>query len=207
MDYNFGPSHNRSFLSRAKGFYSNLTPKARAIIGIILLFLVFKYFTRDTSNDLNNNNIQQQQQQHQGVGSTPGAPDSVGANVNELVKDEEIIKTPIHYLGIRKPFFDPNTLNFYNFENGGNMMLHRNEDHVRLVAEKPNSVGYLFSRYPIPVGDADAFQIEVSFRIHGQQTRSAIIGDGMALWISDRPLNQGSVFGMSSEYRGLGFRW
>ncbi|GMF07523.1 unnamed protein product [Ambrosiozyma monospora] len=26
----------------------------------------------------------------------------------------------------------------------------------------------------------------------------------MALWISDRPLNQGSVFGMSSEYRGLG---
>ncbi|GAV27265.1 hypothetical protein PMKS-000729 [Pichia membranifaciens] len=91
-----------------------------------------------------------------------------------------------------------------HYKNGGNMLLSRNSDHIRLVKDSPKNSGHLFSRVPISQDDLSAFEVELEFQITGDQEKISLIGDGMAIWFTDEQLNQGDVFGMQSNFNGLG---
>ncbi|KAG7854877.1 hypothetical protein KL939_004626 [Ogataea angusta] len=124
-------------------------------------------------------------------------------DVQSLIQEHEIRRENVQYLSLRPPFVNSATLAMINYDNGGNMVMKKDSDYVRLVPERPNSVGYVFSRLPVSLQDADSFEAVVDFKIHGQQTRISLIGDGMAFWLTSQPLSQGDMFGMQNDYRGL----
>ncbi|KAG7755345.1 hypothetical protein KL947_004191 [Ogataea haglerorum] len=124
-------------------------------------------------------------------------------DVQSLIQEREIRRENIRYLNFGRPFVNPATLALINYDNGGNMVMKKDSDYVRLVSERPNSVGYVFSRLPVSLQDADSFEAIVDFKIHGQQTRISLIGDGMAFWLTSQPLSQGDMFGMQNDYHGL----
>ncbi|KAH3666761.1 hypothetical protein OGAPHI_003210 [Ogataea philodendri] len=167
---------------KVRRFLASTGPKTRLVAFIVFVFFALRYF----------------------AGSKPVVvSESEPNDVQDLIDENEIRREKIQYLNFAQPFLNPATLSLVNYENGGNMVMKKDAEYVRLVPEQPNSVGYVFSRLPISLKEAGAFEAVVDFRIHGEQNRMSLIGDGMAFWLTSEPLSQGNLFGMQSNYHGL----
>ncbi|CDK29033.1 unnamed protein product [Kuraishia capsulata CBS 1993] len=118
--------------------------------------------------------------------------------------DYEVKRSEVAYLALKPPFFNPSTLSLFNYQNGGNMMINRKDNKVRLVRDSPHQVGYLTSNLPIGVSSGKAFELNAEFSVNGPVVRNGLYGDGMAIWLSETPLEQGDVFGLRDGTRGLG---
>ncbi|ODV86942.1 hypothetical protein CANARDRAFT_27287 [[Candida] arabinofermentans NRRL YB-2248] len=198
MDIGYGyGGRPHTFAGRVKMVNSKLNNKTRALVGLVILFFIYKVlFSSSSSKDdevLLNNTSE----------DAPTEEESFAEEVQDLMEENNIEKELIRYLTLQKPYVDPQTLSLYNYESGGNMIFGQKSEYIRLVSEKPNSVGYIFSRMPISLSDSGSFEIEFEFRIHGEQTRSSLIGDGVGVWLTSNPLEQGDLFGMQSDYHGL----
>lgn len=101
------------------------------------------------------------------------------------------------------PLLDANA-QYPNYENGGNMLLSRKGDYIRLINDNTERNGFITSRTPISNDDLNAIEIELKFKIHGEQRRVSLIGDGLAIWLTAQPIETGDVFGASSAWDGLG---
>ncbi|QPG74298.1 hypothetical protein FOA43_001624 [Brettanomyces nanus] len=192
MDLNYSRSRN-SPLGKVKHFYARLTIRAKVLLGCLFLFVFYRQFLRSFSTS------------DQGLNDKISESEHISSiSLDDSTKDQKISMISLTYMNLEDPFMNPSTLQFYNYINGGNMQLERNADYIRLVADRPSAVGYVVSRNSISEEDSSALQIELDFRLHGSQNKPDLIGDGMALWITESPLNRGDVFGMQSDYKGLG---
>lgn len=184
--------------------YARLTPKGKVVFGIIGLFILYLVFPRwlwwggesespesGSADYLTRSNS-----------ASPVASDQFHTLSDLLNLSPKVNGIALNYLSL-PPLLNSNN-QFPNYKNGGNMLLSRTSDHVRLVRDQPKQSGYLFSNIPISVDDLSAFEVELEFRIHGEQEKLGLIGDGMAIWLTTEPLQQGDVFGMQGAFNGLG---
>ncbi|CAN6622463.1 hypothetical protein TRVA0_009S00386 [Trichomonascus vanleenenianus] len=98
---------------------------------------------------------------------------------------------------IAKPYIDKGTFSSRNYHFGGDVII-KNDEHVRLTADRPDQRGWFFSKNPLLL---DSFQIDFEFKIHGQG--GAIYGDGMAFWILNEQPAEGPVFGIKDNFDGF----
>ncbi|KIH90613.1 lectin, mannose-binding protein 2 [Sporothrix brasiliensis 5110] len=84
---------------------------------------------------------------------------------------------------------------WYDF--GGDTVI-RTDQYIRLTADRPSQMGWIFSRVPLT---ATNWQIEVEFKIHGTNT---LFGDGFAMWLTKERGQPGPVFGSVDKFEGLG---
>ena len=59
----------------------------------------------------------------------------------------------------------------------------------------------MFSKWPL---HAESFEMELTFHIHNEQVKHGLVGDGLAIWILDKPSDIGDVFGVQNKFKGLG---
>ena len=71
------------------------------------------------------------------------------------------------------------------------------DEYVRLTSGNPHQAGSLWTQYPI---DAELFEMELTFHITGPE----LMGDGMAIWLTNGPSPIGDVFGARNYFTGLG---
>ncbi|GMF49645.1 unnamed protein product [[Candida] boidinii] len=119
-------------------------------------------------------------------------------------QNEKLLRNSLNYLKLEEPFVNQNDLSVYNYDNGGNMFINQHDKKISLVTDDPHKIGYIFSNNAMTTKDSEAFEIEIDFSIHGQQLKTGLIGDGLAIWLTDKHLQRGDVFGMQSDYNGLG---
>lgn len=84
---------------------------------------------------------------------------------------------------------------WYDF--GGDTVV-RTDQYIRLTADRPSQMGWIFSRVPLT---ATNWQIEVEFKIHG---KNSLFGDGFAMWLTKERGQPGPVFGSVDKFEGLG---
>lgn len=200
MDISGGPYGKPTLLQQAKRIYGRLTTKGKIVFAIIGLIFLYLIFPRWNSFD-NNVDVDGFSQSHARISTQV---DKTNYNtVSDLLNFSPGTNiVGLQYLSL-PPFLNAKN-EFDHYINGGNMLLSRTADNVRLVRDKPKQIGYLFSRSSISVEDLSAIEATVEFKIHGEQEKQGIIGDGMALWFTSEQLTQGDVFGMQSNYNGLG---
>lgn len=184
MDINYGKT---SLPAKAKRWYQRKSTKAKAAIWAVSILLVYYFFIRNSATD----DVEPVQKDE----SDSSTEDTSNSQVKDIT---------LSYLSMQEPFIDQTTLKFYNYINGGNMQLEKNAEYIRLTEEKPHRVGYLFAENAISHQDTSALEINIEFKLHGEQKKSALIGDGMAIWLTDKQLARGDVFGMQSDFNGLG---
>lgn len=110
-----------------------------------------------------------------------------------------ITRVPLPHSLLNAPFLVPGLVNLNQWSSRGQTLV-RNNDFVRLVADRPAMVGLVFTNDPLP---AKSFEILLSFHIYSNPKR-ALVGDGMALWLLDSPPATGEVFGIQNKFNGLG---
>ncbi|VUG19949.1 DEBR0S6_04060g1_1 [Brettanomyces bruxellensis] len=191
IDYSHG-SPKRGYFTYAKTGINRLSKKVKLLLLGIIIFILYWIFIRRADKGLEKGNALFQ-----------GTSNQFDPNQSSIT-DEKISRIHLNYLDLKKPFVDLSTLKFNNYVNGGNMQIERDSDHVCLVPDRSSALGYLFSKSFISESDSSALEVELDFRIHGHEKRSNLIGDGMALWFTDSQLHQGDVFGVQSDYKGLG---
>lgn len=82
---------------------------------------------------------------------------------------------------------------------GGDAIV-RTDKYVRLTADRPSRMGYIWSRVPLT---ATNWEIEIEFQIHGTASGN-LHGDGMAMWLIRERAKPGPVFGSKDKFEGLG---
>ncbi|OAA58582.1 lectin family integral membrane [Niveomyces insectorum RCEF 264] len=110
--------------------------------------------------------------------------------------DSEIKSIGLRTHSLGQPYLDSDMQSRW-YEYGGDTVI-RTDQYIRLTADRPSQMGWLFSRVPLT---ATNWQIEVEFKIHGQNT---LYGDGFAMWLTKERGQQGPVFGSVDKFEGLG---
>lgn len=123
--------------------------------------------------------------------------------LNAIIQDREkdvvhVRKVLLNQQELAKPYIDSSTLRLANWNFNGHYTVQ--EDFVRLVQDKPQQAGSIFSKMPI---QAESFEMELTFHIHSKNG-GKIVGDGMAIWFRDAPSPIGDVFGAQNFFKGLG---
>lgn len=202
MEYQTGGTP--SFLHKLRRIYSRLTPKGKIVFGVIGLivfyFLLPSWSSSSSKNviDISDDNLVSNNNDITRISSNEFH------TLSDLLNNSpQVSKVNLNYLSL-PPFLDSSN-KFPHYKNGGNMLLSRNSDYVRLTKDIPRQNGNLFSHSTISTEDLSAIEIEVDFKIHGEQLKSSMIGDGMAIWLTTEQLKSGDVFGMQSDFNGLGF--
>lgn len=191
MDISIGSYGKPSAAQRARHVWSRLTMRARALLAVFALLLL--YFCWPFSGS--------------GSGAHTGADSDIGsasvATTSELLNNPSLFnKITLSYLFL-PPYLGGNN-QYPNYANGGNMLLSAKSPFVRLTADKTERHGYLTSRSTISHKDLSAIEIEIDFKIHGKQERVSLIGDGMAVWLTSDTVQSGDVFGVSGKWDGMG---
>ncbi|KAI8870516.1 hypothetical protein GQ42DRAFT_167091 [Ramicandelaber brevisporus] len=70
---------------------------------------------------------------------------------------------------------------------------------VRLTVDQKHRQGYIWSKEPLP---NDTWRVEFDMQVSGHG--SYLFGDGMAMWATTDRAKQGSVFGSTDYFNGLG---
>lgn len=182
-------------MQQARRIYGRLTGKGKVVLAIIALIILYLIFPSWGGNDDNDEPTKQM--------SFPGFEKRQYNTVSDLLNNSPSV-SPIELQYLNLPPFLNNKNEFDHYVNGGNMLLSRSADYVRLVRDQPRQNGYLFSKATISANDLSAIEATIEFKIHGEQEKQGVIGDGMALWFTTEQLQQGDVFGMQSNYNGLG---
>lgn len=210
MDINVGRSRPGT-MRKMMHLYARLTSKGKIVLGCLLVLVLYLLMPRSggsSKTDLTSSG-------DDGFFETDSSDGS--AEMDEFVLSRDKFKTlsdilnyspkvtqiSLNYLSL-PPFLDSSN-KFPHYTNGGNMLFNRNVDYVRLVKDSPKNVGYLFSKIPISTDDLSGIEIEVDFKIHGEQSKINLIGDGMAIWLTTEQLKMGEVFGMQEDFNGVGF--
>lgn len=191
MDLNYS-SHKSSLLDNIKYKFSRLSKKVKITILCVSVLLFYWVFLRSSKSEPiidKSSNLR------------PNNNNKYGSAANG---DAGISKIDLSYMNLKEPFLDLSTLRYKNYINGGSVIAERDSDHVVIVPDSPSVAGYLYSRNSISIEDSSALEIMLDFRLHGSQRRPNLIGDGMAVWLTDEQLKGGEVFGMQSDYQGLG---
>jgi mannose-binding lectin 2 len=204
MDINVGHG-GTSYIQKTKRLYSRLTFKGKivfGIIGLIILYFILPNFS-SSKDVIDNNNSNSKLDFHSRSRTINSVPNNQIHTLSDLLHySPKVNSVSLSYLSL-PPLVDSHN-RFPHYKNGGNMLLSRNANYVRLVKDQPKQSGHLFSHIPISPDDLSAIEFEISFKIHGEQERLNLIGDGMAIWLTTEQLNQGDVFGMQSNFNGLG---
>jgi mannose-binding lectin 2 len=137
----------------------------------------------------------------------PGAP-STGAFTSEEINDllsgsnteSDVEKIPIEHQSLEPPYVDESKGYTNDWKIHGDVIVNKNE-YVRLTSDVKDQSGLIFNKNSF---DTQGFQIDFSFNIHGHASGNALKGDGMALFLTDKPLREGPVFGAEDRFNGLG---
>ncbi|ODV95460.1 hypothetical protein PACTADRAFT_50179 [Pachysolen tannophilus NRRL Y-2460] len=174
--------------------------RLQVALGVFGVFVVYFLFFRSSSDSLLSSS------------SSSSLKDSYSnEELNEILKGDtysdqnefEIKRVELSNINLVKPFMHPNTLELINFVNKGQVLI--NQDKIRLVSDKPNQIGSIFSKNPISKSQTSSFELELEFSMNGKAVRNGLYGDGLALWLTENPLNlDGEVFGASNFFKGLG---
>lgn len=198
MDIGGGPYGKPTFLQKVKRIYNRLTTKGKIVFAVIGLLFFYLFFPSWSSSETASDGFTQGHSKN-----TADFDNSQFNTVSDLLNlSPGISPVQLQYLSI-PPFLTAKN-EIENFINGGSMLLSRSADYVRLVRDIPKQTGFLFSRATISPDDLSAIEATVEFKIHGAQEKQGIIGDGMAIWFTTEQLSQGDVFGVRSDYNGLG---
>ncbi|RCK67273.1 VIP36-like protein [Candida viswanathii] len=125
--------------------------------------------------------------------------------INTLLQNKEshivsLNKKELIEQTITKPYLDESRFHVRNWDLHGNTLV-RNNEFIRLTANSPHQASNMFSKWPI---HADSFEMELTFHIHNDQAKHGLVGDGLAIWILDKPSDIGDVFGIQNKFKGLG---
>lgn len=198
MDSSWGPYGKPTLAQKARRIYGRLTTKGKvvfAVIGLLFLYLIFPSWG---SSKIENDGFTQSHSR-----DTGDFDNNQYNTVSDLLNlSPGVSPVQLQYLSI-PPFLNSKN-EIENYINGGSMLLSRSANYVRLVRDIPKQTGFLFSRLTISPDDLSAIEATVEFKIHGAQEKQGIIGDGMAIWFTTEQLSQGDVFGVQSNYNGLG---
>lgn len=123
--------------------------------------------------------------------------------INDLLSgansESDIEKVPVEALDLKHPFVDETKRYEDNWRVYGDAFV--DGDHLRITSEVRDQSGLIFNKN----GFSDlGFQVDFSFHIHGSAKGSGLKGDGMAMFITDKPLHEGPVFGAEDRFNGLG---
>ncbi|KAG0681889.1 hypothetical protein C6P40_003807 [Pichia californica] len=202
MDISIGGS-GPSFAQKARRVYGRLTPKGRLVFGIIAVifiwFLLPSWSSKKNNDDGDYYNVKDDSKDKY---STSVSRDQFHTLSDLLHKSPKVRPVSLSYLSL--PPYLNSANQFQHYINGGNMLLSKLAEEVKLVKDSPKNSGYLFSKNLISQDDISAFEVELSFQITGEQEKISLIGDGMAIWLTTEQLKQGDVFGMQSNFNGLG---
>lgn len=190
-----------TYFQKARRIYARLTLKGKIVFGIIgLLFLYLILPSWSTiSSDYDPNDNQSSSLPSHGTTISRSQLNTLSDLLNYSPKVNPIT---LSYLSL-PPFLNSQNI-FPHYKNGGNMLLSRTAEYVRLVQDAPKQSGNLFSHVAISTDDLSAIEVEVEFKLFGNQEKTNLIGDGMAIWLTTEQLNQGDVFGMQDKFNGLG---
>jgi len=97
-------------------------------------------------------------------------------------------------LSLAPPYFAE--LSYWN--TGGTTQI--TEDFLRLTADRQHQRGRVTAAVPANIGDA--WEVDVKFRVTGQADQ--FFGDGLAFWYTEKPLQEGPVFGAKDYFKGMG---
>lgn len=202
-------SHKPSLFVKTRRVYSRLTTKGKVVFGIISLIFLYLIFPSWSSKSQGGDGSSSSNYYSRSSDNSISESDykTVTSDKYRTVSDilhhsPKVNSVALSYLSL-PPYLDSNN-KIPHYKNGGNMLLARNSDYVRLVKDSPKNSGHLFSKIPISEDDLSAFEVELEFKITGNQEKISLIGDGMAIWLTAEQLNQGDVFGMQSNFNGLG---
>ncbi|KAI9861692.1 MAG: hypothetical protein M1824_002123 [Vezdaea acicularis] len=123
----------------------------------------------------------------------------MGSAVAAISRDEnnDVKSIPVsERLHLSPPYLDTDMQSRW-FDFGGSTIV-RADRYIRLTSAYQSQTGYIFSRIPLT---ATNWEIEVEFAIHGPGTLN---GDGLAMWITKQRATQGTVFGSTDRFEGLG---
>ncbi|CAF1354829.1 unnamed protein product [Adineta steineri] len=90
--------------------------------------------------------------------------------------------------------FKDGTVPFWTF--GGSAIA--SDDQVRVTPSIRSQKGWIWSNNPLT---ADHWLLDIKLRVTG---RGRVGADGMAIWFTDKPGVEGTVFGSNDQWKGLG---
>jgi mannose-binding lectin 2 len=195
-----------SLATRTRRIYDRLTTKGKVFFGfiaLVLLYLIFQLFGGSGKNiDSSYNNDSDRDVYDMNANGKKLSINDFNTISDLLNASPKANKVELTYLSL-PPYLNSEN-KFPHYKNGGNMLLSRSADFVRLTKDAPKQSGHLFSHLPLSTDDLSAFEIELELKIHGNQEKQSMVGDGMAIWLTTDPLKQGDVFGMQGDFNGLG---
>lgn len=202
MDISYG-SHKPTFIQKFKRVYSRLTPKGKLVFGVLTALLLYFILPFSIFSSSKNEAPSKGPASISNPGPYKAVPKDQFNTLSDLLTlSPKVSSVTLQYLSL-PPYLGSDN-QFPNYINGGNMLLSRNAEYVRLVKDSPKNHGFLFSKNPISQDDLSAIEIDIEFQISGEQEKTSLIGDGMAIWLTTEQLNQGEVFGMQGDFNGLG---
>ncbi|CCH45208.1 putative membrane protein [Wickerhamomyces ciferrii] len=124
--------------------------------------------------------------------------------VNDLLSGEDQANTGIErvkldQLGLHTPYLEAD-LKSKNWNIEGDTLI-KNKNYVRLTSEKKDQVGSIFTKNSF---NDKGFEVVFKFSINGKARINGLKGDGFAMFLTDKQLLQGPVFGASDYFNGLG---
>lgn len=116
-----------------------------------------------------------------------------------LAEKNTVNRIPMNEARLEKPYLLPGSVYIDGWASRG-QALTRDNEFVRLVGDRGGMTGLIFTNLPLK---AESFEINVTFRIHTTHKKK-LFGDGLALWLLDNPAQNGPVFGIKDNFKGLG---
>lgn len=153
------------------------------VSGIVLFLVVYLLFFRSSNvdgSDLTNEEIN----------NILSGEDQSSSDVEKVILLNQQLKAPYLEADLKSK----------NWDVEGDTLI-KNNDYVRLTSEKKDQAGLIFNKHPF---NEEGFEITFKFSINGKARINGLKGDGFALFLTDRKLNQGTVFGAEDYFKGLG---
>ncbi len=158
--------------------------RLQSICGCVVLLVVYLLFFRSASGGDAGDSLSNEE-----VNNIISGEKNSGSDVERVRIDTQVLKTP--YL--------ENDLKSKNWDIEGDTLI-KNNYYVRLTSEKKDQAGSIFNKNSF---NDDGFEVTFKFSINGKARVNGLKGDGFAMFLTDRKLNQGPVFGSEDYFKGL----
>ncbi|ODV72996.1 Uip5p CYBJADRAFT_95069 [Cyberlindnera jadinii NRRL Y-1542] len=123
--------------------------------------------------------------------------------INDLLSgsnsESDIEKLDLEDLALEKPYYDSSLGYDNNWKVYGDTVVDMDK-YVRLTSELKDQSSLIFNKHSF--SDL-GFEVDFRFHIHGSVASNGLKGDGMALFLTDKPLKEGPVFGAEDKFNGL----
>lgn len=153
---------------------------AIGVVGFLVLYLLFFRSGNVDGSDLTNEEIN----------NILSGEDQASSDVERVSLPNQQLKTPYLEADLKSK----------NWDVEGDTLI-KNNDYVRLTSEKKDQAGLIFNKHRF---NEEGFEITFKFSINGKARINGLKGDGFALFLTDKKLNQGTVFGAEDYFKGLG---